>query len=490
MIKTTLFLPGFHLPTLRRKPRSASQKLAAQRDQIKKSNLTQMGEYFGSFIHHKATEQSSSGAFSRRRLFTKANSFWGFFSQVLDADGGCREVVRKIQAFAAKNHIKTPSSSTAAYCKARRKLEQTMLDEVLQQTSDELLKNDIGRSWHNRRVLVVDGTGLSMPDTEANQEVWPQSKNQKPGCGFPSARLCACFDLHTGGLVSYRMGNKKNHELPLLRQQWDTFQAGDIFLGDKGFCSYFDVAKFQERGVDSVITLARRTPVKDSEALEVLGTDDLLITWPKPKWRKSLSYSFQEWESLPEQLVLRQIKVTVDQPGYRVKQFYIVTTLTDAERYSVRDIAELYYRRWDVELFFRDIKTTLGMDILRCKSPEMIYKEITMHLIVYNSLRMLMLKASQKHASPLSQISVKASLQALRQWEPLIGAPEADKTGEKQRLMSLLYKAIAGATVPARPGRREPRCVKRRPKPYQLMSAPRASMVELEHRGKSRGKKL
>ncbi len=234
-------------------------------------------------------------------------------------------------------------------------------------------------------------------------------------------------------------------------------------MGDKGFCSYFDVAKFQERGVDSVITLARRTPVKDSEALEVLGTDDLLITWPKPKWYKNLSYSFQEWESLPEQLVLRQIKVTVDQPGYRVKQFYIVTTLMDAERYPARDDAELYYRRWHVELFFRDIKTTLGMDVLRCKSPDMIYKEITMHLIVYNSLRIIMLKASQKNASPLSQISAKASLQALRQWEPLIGVPEADKTGEKQRLMSLLYKAIAGATVPARPGRREPRCVKRCP---------------------------
>ena len=162
-----------------------------------------------SFIHHKATEQSSSGAFSRRRLFTKANSLWGFFSQVLDADGGCREVVRKIQAFAAKNPIKLPHRQQPTVRPAGSLGKQCWMRFSSGQTSDELLKNDIDRSWHNRRVFVVDGTGLSMPDTEANQEVWLQSRNQKPGCVFPSARLCACFDLHTGGLISYRMGNKK-----------------------------------------------------------------------------------------------------------------------------------------------------------------------------------------------------------------------------------------------------------------------------------------
>ncbi|WXG55242.1 MAG: IS4 family transposase [Candidatus Sedimenticola sp. (ex Thyasira tokunagai)] len=211
-----------------------------------------------------------------------------------------------------------------------------------------------GRSqwWKQRRVVVVDGTGVSMPDTQANQAIWPQQAIQKPGCGFPQARVCACFCLQTGALLSYRTGNRKQQELPLLRQQMETFEPGDIFLGDKGFCSYYDVWKFQQGGIDSILTLARRTPVEASSAIKVLGADDLLIQWPKPRWNKVLSYSKEQWQALPEQLILRQIKITVDTPGFRVKSFYLVTTLTDVSKYSAAELADLYYKRWDVELFF------------------------------------------------------------------------------------------------------------------------------------------
>ena len=188
---------------------------------------------------------------------------------------------------------------------------------------------------------------------------------------------------------------------------------------------------------------------------------------------------------MPEQLTLRQIKVTVRTPGFRVKTFYIVTTLTDVNRYPAEALAKLYYQRWEVELFFRDIKTTLGMDILRCKSPDMVQKEILMHLIVYNCIRQLMLRAAnQKNLSP-RKISVKGSIQALRQWLPLL-----NKTGlkpfEQKRLMALLYDAIAGATLCDRPGRSEPRCVKRRPKPFQLMTAPRQVMRDILHQSQCR----
>ncbi|MEJ1372329.1 MAG: IS4 family transposase [Candidatus Sedimenticola sp. (ex Thyasira tokunagai)] len=317
----------------------------------------------------------------------------------------------------------------------------------------------------------------------ANQAIWPQQAIQKPGCGFPQARVCACFCLQTGALLSYRTGNRKQQELPLLRQQMETFEPGDIFLGDKGFCSYYDVWKFQQGGIDSILTLARRTPVEASSAIKVLGADDLLIQWPKPRWNKVLSYSKEQWQALPEQLILRQIKITVDTPGFRVKSFYLVTTLTDVSKYSAAELADLYYKRWDVELFFRDIKTTMGMDILRCRTPAMVHKEILMHLIAYNAIRLLMLDAAGAVDQRPRQISFKATIQALRQWEPLFNRTDINDR-ERRRLIVALTQAIAANVITSRPGRREPRCIKRRAKPYALLTAPRHEMIEIPHRSR------
>jgi len=485
MKNSSLYLPGFHLPTLRRKPRSLPQKLADGLARIQHHSISSLGECFGQFIPSKVLENGDTGSFSRRRVFSKTNTFWAFFSQVLDADGGCQEVVRKIQAFAASRSLTSPSASTSAYCQARAKLQVSDLENILSRTADSLHDQGHSERWKDRRVVVVDGTGLSMPDTPENQEIWPQTRGQKPGCSFPQAMVCACFCLHTGALLSHRLGGRKNHELPLLREQHDQFKPGDIFLGDKGFCSYYDVDQFQKLGVDSVISVGVRKPVEVASAVAVLAHNDLLIQWPKPKWNKASSYSKEDWQALPEKLTLRQIKVVVDNPGFRVQSFYIVTTLTDAQTYSAADIADLYYQRWDVELFFRDIKTTMGMDILRCRTPAMVRKEILMHLIVYNCIRLLMLKAAEDCKVSQRRISFKASVQALRQWEPMLNRKDLDAR-ERRRLMVLLREAIAATIVFSRPGRSEPRCRKRRAKNFQLMTSPRHEMRVVPHRGAKR----
>lgn len=389
MKNTTPLFPGFHLSTLRRKPRPSHQIIADKLAAVKRKSLVQLGECFGSFIPGKYLQPEQTGSLSRRRYFSKENTFWAFLSQVLDADGGCREVVRKIQAIAALKELKAPSSSTAAYCKARQNLPQTDIDAILKHTSSQMTKQSQVSPLVNRRVVVVDGTGVSMPDTEGNQARWPQQRHQKPGCGFPQAKICACFNLQTGLLLSYKVGNKKSHELPLLREQWSTFKPGDIFLGYKGFCSYFDISAFIDLGVDSVITLAQRLPATEATAIKVLGDDDLLMKWKKPHRNSKSSFSLDAWNALPKELQLRQIKVTVNKPGFRTEGFYIVTTLLDAKKYPASDIAALYLKRWEVELYFRDIKTTMGMDILRCKSPEMAEKEITMYFIAYNCIRQI-----------------------------------------------------------------------------------------------------
>ena len=482
MKNPNLYLPGFHLATLRRRPRSASQKLADQLADIRRKSISQLATCFTGFIPDQTLRPHQSGAQSRRRLFSKENTFWGFFSQILDADGGCSEVVRKFHAFAASRSMTLPSSSTSAYCQARLKFSESDLECIQAHTSKQLSRPGADGLLQGRRVVVVDGTGISMPDTAESQQVWPQTRQQKPGCGFPQAFICACFNLQTGGLLSYELGNKKSHELLMLREQWSTFNSGDIFLGDKGFCSYYDVFKLFDKGVDSVITLGKRKLVTIKDADGILGEDDLLIHWPKPKWTKHLSYGKDEWLALPDKLVLRQIKVKVNEPGFRTQSFHIITSLTDSSIYSAKAIADLYYQRWDIELFFRDIKTTMGMDILRCKSPSMIRKELLMHFIVYNCLRLLMLKAADKADVPVRLISFKASVQALRQWEPLLKSELS--TQEQTRLLSLLCDSIAASVLHVRLGRREPRCKKRRPKNYQRMTKPRHEMQETPHRSK------
>lgn len=480
MPNATLYLPGFHLQTLRRRPRSRRQKWIDAQARIRHHSLSQLGACFERLIPSRHLSQNRRGGFSRRRLFSRENTFWAFFSQVLDADGGCREVVRKIQAHAVAKGWPLPSSSTSAYCQARAKLDESMVAAIAADTGARLERRGRAARWKQRRVVVVDGTGVSMPDTAANQAQWPQPASQKPGCGFPQARICACFCLATGALLSHRVGHRKQHELPLLRAQWDAFEPGDILLGDKGFCSYYDVWQLQQRGVDSVFTLARRTPVEPSHAKAVLGEHDLLIEWPKPVWNPRSSYTRAEWQAMPATLTLRQIRVDVATPGFRTRGFVLITTLIDASTYSAADLAALYYRRWDVELFFRDLKTTMGMDILRCQTPAGVRNEIHMHWIVYNATRLLMWEAAQDQGVAPRRISFKASLQALRQWRP--------DPGQSDTTTAALLHAVGDVKLTQRLGRREPRCVKRRPKPQALLTAPRHSMREIPHRSRYRAK--
>jgi hypothetical protein len=287
-------------------------------------------------------------------------------------------------------------------------------------------------------------------------------------------------------LLNYAISNKKCHELPLFREKWDTFKAGDIFLGDKGFCSYFDIAKLQkDRGVDSVVTLAWRKPVNRKTCLKELGADDLLPVWSKPRYKEVLSYPREAWENLPDRVVMRQIKVQVNQPGSRCKEFYIVTTLTDPAKYPVEEIAALYFKRWEVELFFRDIKTTMGFDILRCKSPEMIRKEVLMYFIAYNCIRRLMYEAANSASIEMRTISFKGSLQAIRSWESRFGTSHLNQR-DRLEMMSDLLLALVHCQITLRPGRSEPRCMKRRPKPFQLPTKQRHEMREIQHRNRYR----
>lgn len=335
------------------------------------------------------------------------------------------------------------------------------------------------RLWCGRRVNVVDGTGLSMPDTAANQQWYPQSKASKPGCGFPEMRLVALFSLATGALLHYAHSSRRVHERTLFRRLWDHLESADVVLADRGFCSFADYYFLLQRGIDSVMRLHARRSV-GVRTVKRLGPGDTLVQWVKTKpTPKGLTK--QQWAALPDVLDVRHITFTIEIPGFRTQSITIATTLLDHRRYPAHAFAELYRRRWMVEVYFRDIKISLGMDVLRCKTPTMIHKELAMHVIAYNLVRATMLQAAVWGGHEPEQISFKGTVQTIRQWAPLLAlaAPHQLET-----LRNTMFTSIARDTLPSRPNRWEPRARKRRPKNYQLLNKPRRQFKEIQHRNR------
>ena len=471
MRNTTPFFAGFHRLLFGRAQRSARHQLQAQRQSLEHASLCQLGKLCAPWVPIRLLKPAQRGTHSRQRLFPQILTFWAFLSQVLSPDSPCRETVRKVQAWYVARRQPRPGSGTAAYCNARSRLPDNTLLDIHRHTADELQRRvTTDQLWCGRHVKVVDGTGVSMPDTPANQKAFPQPSNQKKGCGFPVAKLVGCFCLASGALLHWAEGTKHVHELKLFRKLFSFFQHGDIVLTDRGFCSYVDIALLLRGGVDSVMRL-HQARLNDLRYGKRLGPNDRLIIWQKPIQRPQ-GCILADWRRAPQTLTLRQVFVTITIPGFRTQSLVVVTTLTDPIRYPADEIAKLYLRRWSVELFFRDIKITLGMDVLRCQTPDMIRKEIIMHAIAYNLIRALMQQAAALYHVPIEQLSFKGSVDTLRQWaDPLNAA--SNKPREQARLFNQLLQILSETIVPLRPNRAEPRVRKRRPKAYPLMTQPR-----------------
>lgn len=421
------------------------------------------------------------GSPGRKRLFAPATTFWLFLTQVLSADGSCQEVLSRFLAELFHREKKTASPNTAAYCQARARLKLREIKGVARELAGRIEAQGERWLWNERRVRVVDGTGLSMPDTPSNQRAWPQQKG-KPGCSFPVMRLVGLFSLATGALISVAYGALTESETALMRTLWPLLAPGDVLLADRGFSSFAEWVLLGRRGVDCVMRKNARR--KNAAVIETLGPNDRIVEWRKsgrrPGWMDEPT-----WRGLPESMIVREVKVTVDVPGFRTQIVWVVTTLLDDKKFSAADLAALYRRRWRVEICFRDIKITMGMDVLRCKTRAMVEKELWMRVIAYNLIRALMTEAAREHGENPERLSFKGTVAALRQWSPLL-AQTGIGPGERQRIYAVLLHYIAQAKVPHRPNRVEPRAKKRRPKNYQLLNKPRQEFKEIMHRNKYR----
>jgi hypothetical protein len=465
----TPFFPAWH-------PRLAA--LGRRVQHLRQQSLCHLELLLGPLLPPGLLAQADEGANSRERIYSVRRTFFGFLYQVLNPDCPCREIVRQIQALFALHDQVRVDEGTSAYCQARKRFPLDTLSRL--RVAMAAAGEKTAQLWHGLRPKLIDGTTVGLPDTKKNQRAYPQSGSQKPGCGFPLLRLVGVFSLTTGVLLDYAKGNKHQHELRLLKGLLDPFRRGDLAVADRGFCSYVLLALLLARGVPSLFRLHQRRPA-DLRRGKRLGKNDRLFTWLKPPTRPAwLPQSW--WKIIPKQLTVRVIRFKLCHRGYRPEAVTLVTTLLDAQKYPAQDIAQLYARRWKIELWFRDIKTSMGMEVLRCKSPAMVHKELQMFFIAYNLLRCLIVQAGTTNAVALDRLSFKGTVDSVRQFSVAIAQARSKK--KQNQLIVELLEVIARDQVPDRPERMEPRAVKRRPKAFPLLNKPRKQFQDIAHRNR------
>ena len=427
---------------------------------------------------------STDDSLDEDKIFTPPLVLWGFLSQVLHKEEhrSCLAAVARIGVMLVAMGRPPCAHNSGPYCRARCRLPVVIVEQLALDVATRCERQVPDKSlWQGRHhVKLVDGTSATMADTEDNQETFPQQKCQKEGLGFPIARMVVLLSLATGmvnGMSMGRFQGKETGELALFRELLDQLDPDDILLADKLYCSYFMIALLRERNVDLVVRLHQARQL-DLRRAKRLGKNDYLITWERPDrpdWMDEETY-----EQMPKTLQLRLIQFKVSEPGFRTESLDIVTTLTDVEQYSKEDITELYGRRWLVELDIRSIKVALGMDHLRCKSPEMVRKEIWACLLAYNLIRQKMLQSAlEKGISPRS-LSFANTLQIIAAgW---MAMPLLDRQTQTALIVAELT-SIASQKVGNRPGRVEPRAVKRRPKPFRLLTMARKAAQALFRKG-------
>ncbi len=405
----------------------------------------------------------------RQRIFSPIVTIWAFLSQVLDTDKTCHNAVSRIIAWLAGAGTEIPSEDNSAYCQARKRLPETLLQKLFINVGNELeSKTSPKHTWCGRHVKVLDGSTVSMPDTIDNQKAYPQPSSQKTGCGFPLAKIMVLFSITTGAAIGIIIDVFKTHDIKLARVLYKYLNPGDIALGDRAFCAYSDIYFLQKQECDAIFRKhqGRKKQIKKGKRL---GSNDHLVIWHKPKsCPKGLSK--EEFDLLPPNLLLREVHYYICIPGYRTKEVTLITTLLDPRLYPTLELIKIYETRWDVELDLKHIKTTLGMDILRGKTPEMVRKEIYVYLLAYNLLRTVMWQAgTQKGVSPL-RISLQGTRHHLHNF---ISELKDSRFRKRQRLYQIMLELVAHKLVPSRSGRVEPRVRKRRPKSYPLMQQSR-----------------
>ena len=420
--------------------------------------------------------REENALFAQDDIFSTEIVLWAFLAQTLrDGKGAaCAAAVADIAAYLLQTSQRPPSGDTGDYCRARAKLSLPALRRLVVESARPLERDaDASWLWKGLHAKLVDGFTFTMPDTPENQEAFPQPHSQSPGVGFPIARACTVISLATACVLDMAIGpyqGKQTGETALLRGMLDTFDAGDVVVFDRYYCSFMMLAMLSLRGVQSCARLHQGRPI-DFRRGHRLGPDDRLITWtrpPRPAWM-----SVEDYERMPNTLTLRELRFNVTVPGQRTETITVVTTLTDPEEYTREDMAELYGLRWNVELDICAIKQTLGLDHLRCKTPEMVRLELWVTLLAYNLIRKVIATSAAIHGKQPRRLGFTLACQSVLASWMLLGTGSCSNP---RKMHTTLLAHIAANEVANRPGRIEPRVLKRRRHRYPLMKRPRGQL--------------
>jgi hypothetical protein len=419
------------------------------------------------------------------RIYSPLVTLWVFLGQVLSADHSCRAAVARLIAHRLSQGQQPCSAETGAYCQARQRLPEEFFSTVACLVGRALdSKVQGGWLWKGRRVYMFDGTTVTMPDTAENQRAYPQVDHQKPGLGFPIARVGALISLACGAVVNLgfcQYAGKGQGEVSLLRRLWDVLHPGDLLLADCLMSNWANIWMLQQRGVELVSRLNKAHRKADFRRGQRLGDGDHIVRWSKPSGIRSLKWNI--FKVLPESITIREARIRVTQPGFRTKVIVVVTTLLDPQQATKGDLATLYRARWNNELDLRSIKSTMQMRELRCKTPELVHKEVWTHILAYNLIRTIMAQAAAKHEILPRSISFKGSMQTLEAFQPLIELRTARDAAQRLRLYQYLLDAIVIHRVADRPDRYEPRLKKHRRNNYDFLTRPRAEMKRMMAKG-------
>ena len=463
-----------YFPAWRSKLAALGRRLGSTRTRSAQEVESEFARYVPKYLF----EPPATGTGSRKRLFPWDRTFWCFLWQALQPQTSCRAVVRKVQAQSESQCLRI-DENTSAYCQARKRIPIQRLTEALRhsaESADRIAGHHVP-GW-NRPIKVLDATSFRMPDTRANRKAFTYPAGQKKGCGFPVAKALALLSLASGAFLQVVTGKWSASELGLLQGLWPLIDKGDLVLGDRAFGVYVMIANLCIREADGVFRLHQARQLDKRRAIRI-GKSDWLVTWQKPLYQKAPYLTDKQWAALPESLTVRILHVKLPVKGFRTRDIWLVSTLLDLVLYPAQSLVDLYFRRWGIELCFRDIKTTMGMEDLRCLSPAMIHREILVFLIAHNCIRALMAEAARSHEVPRERLSFKGTVDMVRSFHSEL--VHASSPRRFARLRRRMIEIIAADRVPLRPHRSEPRAVKRRPKKFHLLNKPRHLMGNLPH---------
>jgi hypothetical protein len=463
-------------------PRAARQTAR----KLRQATLGQIEPRLAGFLPAFCLKNNPAHDHSRDRIYPLHRVFWCWLWQILQCNAACREVVRQVQMLFCL-HGKSVDAGTSAYCQSRSKIPLALLHQWVSSSSQAARKLIPSTAFLQARPLkAVDGSSVRLADTPKNQQLFPQPHSQHPGAGFPIMKMVALFCVASGCLPACVTGNRFQSEVSLAGQLWPSLIRRDVLVSDRGFASFVVVAWLQSLGVDLIARVPTRIRRIDFRKGRRLGSKDALFVWNKGKIR-SRWLPLAQWMGLPQSLTVRILQVRVCLPGLRVQTLILMTTLLDPKLYPAQQIAEAYRLRWRQEMCFDDLKTTLHMAHLKSQTPVMAQKELCMLLIAHNLLRALMVQAAVQAQIKIEQISFKGTLDGFRQCSQ--GMAQAKSKAKREALWEEFKRTLAADSLPHRPGRREPRAVKRIIK-YPKLNCHRRLFKDRLSRNKRRSLKL